>query len=128
MEKTSLWSHGKRLAEIESLTVSVKMMKSVRKLVTVYYLSIVTFILLTAGVFIVVVQALSQYQNTRAIYLDPILGFGAALAIGCTIASLWLLSERRWIAAFHLDSLIENAIGESRPTHEALGELRPTDA
>jgi hypothetical protein len=113
MDQPSLWTHGKRLAEIESLTVSVKMMKAARKLVMVYYLSVVTFIMLTAGVFIVVVQGVSQFQNTHAIYIDPMMGFGVVLAIGCAVASVWLLSERRWIAAFHLDSLIEKATADS---------------
>ncbi|MFZ3229611.1 MAG: hypothetical protein WA160_05370 [Pseudobdellovibrio sp.] len=99
----SLYREGKRLVEIKTLTFFLKLMNGMRQLALLYYLSIIHFILLTAGVFIVVVQSINQYEKVGGIYLDPILFFGIAMTVLSLSFSFWLLNERRWIEALQLE-------------------------
>lgn len=103
----SLYREGKRLAEIKTLSFFLKMVKSIRQLALMYYLSVVSFIILAGGVFTVLFQALNQFQHDSRVYVDPIIIFGAGLILVSIFSTLWLLNEKRWLNALHLNKYLE---------------------
>lgn len=106
----ALYSESKRVVQLKSLIVLVELTKGVRKLFLLYYLSVIFFTLSISGIFIVVVQGLNQYQKMNGIHLDPAIIFGAVLALVSISLSVWCLSERRFINALKLDTLIRQTL------------------
>jgi flagellar biosynthesis protein FlhB len=101
----NLWQNWKRSIQFYLLNHVTQLVKSIHKIVFFFYLAIVSFVVLTAGVFMIVVRSISQYQNSGHLYFDPINVAGLAIVIVFSIFSIWLLKERRWIEALHLDQV-----------------------
>lgn len=118
----SLYREGKRLVELKTLTFLLRIIRGLRELAFIYYLSVVSFVVLTAGVYMLVIQSVNQFQNTGRLYFDPVVIFGAILALSSLSLSIWILNEKRWLVAFHLDDYVQKPLQEKAPVNSE--ELR----
>ena len=97
-----VYQEGKRFVELKALAFFSDVIRGVRRIAWVFYLSIVSFVLLTAGVFLVVVECVNQFQSSGTIYFDVVVVVGALLTFVMFSVTTWLLNEKRWISAFRL--------------------------
>lgn len=98
----TVWSYLKPHLLASSSVYTLKVVRGVHKVLILLYLSIASFILLTAGVFMIAVRSVSQYQNQGHLFLDAINGTGLVIVFVCGLASWWLLSEKRLLEIFNL--------------------------
>jgi hypothetical protein len=102
----SIYREGSRLLKIKSLGLLVQAMKGTRKVALMYYFSVVSFIIVTAGIFTIANQCIHQYQQTGGVYWDALTISGSVLTTVGIFSTLWLLSEKRWIHIFQLNQYI----------------------
>lgn len=114
----SLYREGKRLVELRSLALVLEIVRGVRRITLVHYFSFVSCSVMVAGIFAVVVHAITQFEASGLLYLDPVMVGGLGLIVAGGGVTLWALSEKRWIKAFGLDRAISHA---SKPKAEEMG-------
>ena len=91
----TIWLYIKQGLQASASPLVHKAIHSLHKIMILLYLSIASFILLTAGVFMIVVRSVSQYQSKGFLYFDAINSSGLVIVVLCSIASWWLLREKR---------------------------------
>jgi hypothetical protein len=103
----SLALEGKRYLEIKGLVAALAVMKGFRRVALALYLGILATVVSTAGLMIMVLHGLTQYEITGSLFLDTVHGIGGFMFLIGMSSVLWALQERRWMNAFRLSERVE---------------------
>lgn len=118
---------SKRAVGLKALVLALKAIKSFRRLVLIYYFSLIAVMLSAAGLFILSLQLLYQFQTTRSLYFDAPVVIGLTLFLGSFLFTFWSLRENRWLKSFYIHEamqLLQKSIVEpkaQKPLSEEVG-------
>lgn len=133
----TLWREGGRYAKIKSLSLSLELVDSCRKIALVYFFVFASTMVLTGSCFILLAYGMSAHFEWNR---TPIDGYTWVIALIGLIAGgslYWALREERWLEAFGIQKRIaelvktlppeeKDAVCSKASTQERLGELIET--
>ena len=106
----SLFDEGEKYVKVQSLIISLKALKFIRKIVVLHLSALASLIVCSMSIFAAILHGTHQIAQRGVIYLDLFMYFNISVVFLFLGVFYFLLHEKRWLRAFELNKKINSAL------------------